>query len=377
MKNLKSLLMSLLAVAVLALTACTGPEGPAGKDGTNGTSGKDGAAGTAGCITCHGNDDVDMKINQYEMSMHGEGAVWLEEAGRAQCGACHQGAGFAEAVALGTLDPVSSISSPIDCKTCHTIHTKYDKTDLALRLTSAVQLRQNPANATEKIDFKGSGNTCARCHQARPITRTGSATHDSLTGSLDAYSGKYYNRVGPHYGIIANVVTWKGMEDTWAGLTATANVHASVSCVTCHMGLDTANLANGGHTFKMTEAGLANMIENMNKAGKNTGCACHQDVTALRAGTLTKAIAADLTAIKAKLVSRGYLFVPTDPASTASQLVIGQYVATPSAKKIGMPKDTTSMIIDYLYMSKDRSNGVHNPGMMKSMVAKLKVAAGL
>lgn len=376
MKNLKSLLMSLLAVAVLALTACTGPEGPAGKDGTNGTSGKDGAAGTAGCITCHGNEDVDMKIGQYEMSMHGEGAVWIEEAGRAACGACHQGAGFAEAVALGTLDPKSSITGPIDCKTCHTIHTKYDNTDFALRLTSAIQLRYNPSNPTEMIDFKGAGNTCARCHQSRPITRLQNAdkTMDTLSGT----SG--YTRTGPHYGVVANVVTWKGIPSFGAATTPANNVHAGINCVTCHMGLDSTNLANGGHTFKMTNIGLANMIDKLNREKKNTECACHPNTDLIRSATNSKKVAADVALIKAELIKRNWLYVPTQttpPTLTASQLVLGEYIAVPGGKKYALESDNVSIIIDYQYISKDRSNGIHNPGNVQALVAKMKTALGI
>lgn len=371
MKNLKSLLMSLLAVAVLALTACTGPEGPAGKDGTNGTSGKDGAAGTAGCITCHGNEDVDMKIGQYEMSMHGEGAVWIEEAGRAACGACHQGAGFAEAVALGTLDPKSSITGPIDCKTCHTIHTKYDNTDFALRLTSAIQLRENDANPAEKVDFKGAGNTCARCHQARIITRNNAAGFDTISGTTG------YTRLGPHYGMAANIVTWKGIQEFGAALPEQINPHASISCVTCHMGLDTANLASGGHTFKMTTASLANMIAKNIKDGKNTGCVCHNDPVALAKGTLGKAVAADIALIRAKLIEKNFLYIPDPTGLTTAQIILGEYIKVPDGKKFAMPKDDASMVMDYQFVSKDRSNGAHNPKMVPALVAKLKTALGI
>ena len=113
MKHFKqNLFLIIVAMSMgigILITACEGPTGPAGTNGTNGTN------GTAVCKVCHGDADVELKFAQYNISIHGEGDVYAEEAGRPQCGACHSGDGFAEAVALGQNDAKTTATSRIGC----------------------------------------------------------------------------------------------------------------------------------------------------------------------------------------------------------------------------------------------------------------------
>jgi hypothetical protein len=350
-KFYKKLLAMLGVLAVIMFTvACEGPEGPAGKDGANGTDGKDGKDGSAICAECHGTDDMELKMAQYDLSKHNKGIVYEEEAGRISCGGCHTGDGFAEAASLGQNDPVTHATSKINCLACHEIHTKYNTEDWALRIKTGFNLRFTGA----AIDLK-EGNTCAKCHQARTYART---TPDTIK---PASATATYSRFGPHYGTPANVVTMNGPYAIINALPTDANPHAGLAkgCVSCHLGKDSTNPAVGGHSFLMSAANLGNMKE----------CyGCH-DKTAMTDGSLTKDIANKLVEYRRILIDKGWL--DTSQALTEEGYqILGEYFRVPSGQKFVVytnPKDV-EVILNYLYVAKDRSLGVHNPKYIKAIV---------
>jgi hypothetical protein len=58
--------------------------------------------------------------------------------------------------------------------------------------------------------------------------------------------------------------------------------------------------------------------------------------------------------------------------------VLGEYYAAPlGGKKIGIRKDTSSVILNYLMLAKDRSNGAHNPANTIAMLAAMKAFLGI
>ena len=336
MKRINSLLtISVIITAIgLFLSACTGPEGPSGKDGKDG---KDGANGTAVCKTCHGTDDYNLKQNQFLVSKHGTGIIFEEENGRPGCAACHTGTGFQEAVALNQDDPNTASVGPIRCYTCHKLHTNFDNTDFDRRVTGAITLRQSGAT----VDFK-EGNTCARCHQARKYTHT-TATYDSVNAS----STTTYSRFGPHYGVVANVFSNNGLEDI--GQTTTNNPHANLpdGCVSCHMAVDSISTGFGGHTFSVPFAEMKNVNACANAA-------CHGGASTVANYTKTKAIGTDIAKIRRKLIDLGYLDT-TQALGTEGYNVLGEYFAAPKGgKKIGIRRDTSNVVLNYLFVAKDR-----------------------
>lgn len=356
-KLIKSLsgisMIAVILAMVLLNSGCEGPQGPAGKDGLNG---KDGADGNGTCGLCHSENatDVNLKFAQYELSQHNRGIIYEEEAGRINCGGCHSGDGFAEAAALGQDDAQTLATSKINCKACHTIHKDYALTDFGLRITSGFALRVNKA----QIDL-GKGNLCAKCHQGRAFTR---AADESFN---PAYTGASFSRLGPHYGTPTNVFTMNGpysIEGSSITL-PTTNPHATVAnaCVTCHMGSDPSNPAVGGHSFLMPIASLA----------KNTDCqTCHTSAE-MTDGSLTNAVAADIATYRLKLIERGWLDTTQALGADGSYNVLGEYAATPGGvKRTDLSKSDVDVLINYLYVAKDRSNGVHNPNYIKAIVAQ-------
>ena len=352
MKKFESLIWKLFGLfAIIGITSvmvsCTGSDGPAGP------SGKDGRDANIVCGVCHGASatNVAEKFNQYDLSKHNTGIIYEEEAGRLQCGGCHTGDGFAEAAAAGVNDPVSHATSKINCIACHKIHTNFDSTDFALRITSGFALRQTGAT----IDMK-TGNLCSKCHQARAYTRTVPDTIKS------ASKGSSYSRFGPHYGVITNVVTMNGPVQIPGSMSyPTSNPHASLpkGCVSCHLNSDPTNPAVGGHTFSMPIANVGNIKECDN--------ACHS-AAELKAYSLTKQNAADLAVYRQKLIDKGWLDT-TQAVSAEGYNVLGEYAATPGGQtQVYTNSKDVDVILNYLYLAKEKSHGAHNPKYIQALI---------
>jgi hypothetical protein len=356
MEILKKFSMLLIVLALSAtMWNCTkeGPAGPAGKDGA------DGKDGNATCAECHSDNAsaVNLIFAQYDLSLHNKGIVYEEEAGRIGCGGCHSGDGFAEAAKLGVDDPVTVATSKINCKTCHKIHNNYDETDWDFRWNKAVTLRKSGF----EHDFK-EGNTCAKCHQARTYKDVvGADTTFKTTGSST------YTRFGPHYGTPANIMTMKGLYNIEGSETIpTTNVHGNLSkgCVSCHMGSLASNPAVGGHSFLMTASQLTEVAE----------CkTCHPsgDFATTPKG---KEIAEMLKETRQILIDKGFLDI-SQTATDHGYQVLGEYVAQ-SKDGVKMTKQEIEILLNYLYIAKDRSMGAHNPryvyALVKNGLDKLK-----
>ncbi|MCX6156111.1 MAG: hypothetical protein NT007_18335 [Candidatus Kapabacteria bacterium] len=381
----QKLMLLALALGLGVLVACTGAEGPMGKDGTNG---KD---ASQDCEKCHNaaNTDFYTKWYQYKQSVHGTGELWQGEGGRGTtCAVCHNGDGFVQAVSNDALDATTAGVTPITCRTCHFIHTKYDSTDFKLRLSTAFQCRIDTTKP--RFDFKGNSNTCGKCHQLRTYARLTSTVgtnpgFDSIfvsaTAAITTNNG--YTARGPHYGIATNMMTGVGLKSWKANANAgsgfdpasitTPNPHAALNdaCVACHMSQDTTNVFNGGHKFFNPATGIAKMPA---KDWKDDGCmdACHakKDLGTL---AIYKQMQTDLPAMAKLLVQKGLLNEIQDTnkyTGVISLLPVSMQVPKKGVNWLG--SDTVSAIHNFVTMYKDRSLGAHNPALMKGMMDALK-----
>ena len=216
------------------------------------------------------------------------------------------------------------------------------------------------------------GNLCAKCHQARTYTHTND-TYDSVNASGTAT----YSRFGPHYGVQTNVFTWNGLEDV-SGFTSVTNQHALLAegCVTCHMASVTNNTASGGHTFITTAALLTRSAEFNQSTPKCS--TCHDSATIVK-GDVAKQVKADLDKIRTFLITNKYIDTSnvTELRSEANERWhLGDYFAATNVKK-GIRRDTSQVILNYLYIWRDRSNGAHNPVNIKAMIAAMKTFLGI
>jgi hypothetical protein len=273
----------LIAAAVFLLpmlTACEGPTGPAGPAGTAGATGPagptgpQGPAGPAGqdanenCTQCHTNNTMLFARQvQYNNSVHRQGGNF--ERSDADCAGCHTHEGFLDRVANGNAD-MSSISpdnpSPINCRTCHQIHTTYTDADYAFTRTAAVDLMFGGGT----FDM-GEANLCASCHQGRPL--------DDEVPVIDGPDVPVTSsRYGVHHGPQSLVLSAQGAYE-FEGSTnipSGPNSHGNAAvnedgCITCHMAAPFGGQA-GGHTWAM--AYEYHGSETGNTAGCNTG-SCH------------------------------------------------------------------------------------------------------
>ena len=362
--------------------ACKGPEGPAGLDGKVGDAIK--------CQACHGSQDVDLKTAQYEISKHGTGVIWEEESGNISssgCQTCHTGTGFVQAmdgnIPYSAEGKMTNATGEIKCKTCHTLHKKYDSTDFALRGGTAFKLRYSELTDST-VDFK-TGNICARCHQNRPINYTApGSTSKPIDWTLATFKfpgtfvtgGSSYNRFGPHYGVVANVVAGPGrglQEITGAGAPVTdfaslaSNPHMSdnINCVSCHMGSRTTNNNIGQHTFKLALSFTGTYPSYTDVKATNlqdlTCTPCHTSAKFTATLPLATSNAAMLKELRDTLLKQNVLDL-SQTSGTEGYNVLGEYLINRAkGDTLTLTKNQTKAVLNYLMIVKDRSYGVHNP----------------
>ena len=326
-----------LMVAALAVTACEGPEGPAGPTGPAGPAGAAGPAGPAGaagqnasetCTDCH-TGDVGMFSKQQQLlnADHGPG-MYVRDSG--ECAVCHTHQGFIERLSTGawaysggSVDDVA----PMNCRTCHMIHTTYTASDYALTAAGIpVEFRLGEAT----VDFGNTSNLCASCHQSR--IRSGQMP--VIDGPDVTITSSHW---GPHYGTQGNMNAGVGFY--WGGdnegrMMAHQEDARGNGCATCHMA--EGNQTSGGHTFEM---------------GSNiTGCeVCHSNVDdfdKFGQQTDTKALEDELEAL---LEGIGIL--------VDGHIVPGTW-----------PANQAAAAWNWFGVHYDGSKGVHNPGYIQTIL---------
>ena len=199
MKRLLLLVLSgimVMVVSGLIFIGCTkeGPQGPAGNNGTNGSD------ANATCTLCHNfSDTIVVKMFQYDASRHASAST-IAEAVRSGCSGCHSHEGFLEKLQTGsTVTQAYSDAAPINCRTCHLIHSTYTPSDWTLRsvtpvhpyidTTSSIDLTVTPLGGTAD----GTSNLCGKCHQARKASPWPTSPNDSTVsaaGNSCAASGR-------------------------------------------------------------------------------------------------------------------------------------------------------------------------------------------
>ena len=256
MKRLLLLVLSgimVMAVSGLIFIGCT-KEGPQGPAGANGTNGKD---ANATCTLCHNfSDTIIVKMFQYDASKHASAST-IAEAARATCSGCHSHEGFLEKLQThSTVTHAYADAAPINCRTCHQIHSTYTPADWTLRDVTPVMPY---IDTTTTIDLSlaiagggtdGTSNLCGKCHQARqavpPLTNPKGTDTIAITSS----------RWGPHHGPQFLMLAGKGAYEMGASPFRITNHKGFATCRNCHLGTAQGNFV-GGHTLWMssTETG--------------------------------------------------------------------------------------------------------------------------
>ncbi len=335
-------LTTLVITAGLIMASCEGPMGPAGEEGAKGDKGDKGDPGTTlACTDCHNSTSPMAAFSQqWSTSTHALGGN-AAYANRAGCVQCHTSQGFLEYVAEGSVANISIPSNPmqINCSTCHKIHQTYSSADWTLTKPGAQTLDVKYANA-DVIWNKGASNQCAFCHQMRPVSPA------PVAGGADFAITS--SRIGPHHGPNTNLILGKSPFELSGTTYPTTNPHSTADgCLTCHMSTPYGYTA-GGHNMGVwyDSHGTEMMLK--------TGCAtCHTNATTLdtKIADLTADVEDKMARLEAQLVAAG-VYNPT----------------TALAKTGTFKANAVLAYLNYNTVKEDRSNGIHNPGYISTLL---------
>jgi hypothetical protein len=277
------------------------------------------------CVTvCHSDikDTILLPLKQWANSAHSSDTLsdytYFGRNTRICGAACHSTDGFVRSLN----SPVDSVSYPseIGCFACHHPHTTWN---FALRDTAAVVLASGHAYN------RGHSNLCARCHKA--TANPAQAVQDSVDITLPW---------GPHGSTQADMLAGKGGYDFGDASIASSSHTTTVTsgCLTCHKE-KAKGIYLGGHTFKMKD-GPNILAESCNRAS------CHLSnpvVDFFQYDSLQVAYLATIDTLKEKLIESNLL--------DSVGLPVERIVAT---------ADSAGTLFNYLFVTGDKSSGVHN-----------------
>ena len=372
MRRSTAVLASAVCLLVV-LTACEGPTGPAGPAGPAGTAGATGPQGPAGpvgpagqdanenCTQCHNDNILLFAVQvQYAQSTHRLGGNF--ERSTTSCAPCHTHQGFLERVESDVTSTAEDIlnPAPINCRTCHQIHTTYTSADYAFTATTGFSTHNEDYATGERIavDFgAGGGNLCARCHQGRSLTgRVADGAVPVIDGPDVTITSSRY---GLHHGPQAQVVggfgayEFEGSRVVNGGPTSHGDPAVNTKvCATCHMGEAFGEQA-GGHTWKMSY-GYHGSVE-PNVAGCNV---CHQGNVVDFSGQ--DGILALLVELEQLLVDAG-IKVEMSEDYTIHGL-------SPYAVSDTWSANLAAAMLNWQMFAEDRSLGMHNPAYARAVL---------
>ncbi|MFC2010934.1 hypothetical protein ACFLUR_01415 [Chloroflexota bacterium] len=283
------------------------------------------------CTTCHdGTSTLKAVQVQWENSLHGGGLTFERNTG--SCAACHTAQGFVTYSEDGaqTLEALVDNPAPINCRTCHTIHSTYTDSDWALRVTDPVTI----ALTGDTIDM-GAANLCTTCHQPRE------ATGLPVVGGGDAEIAS--TRFGPHHGPQSTMLAGLAGYGDYSG----SNVHMMVedTCLGCHMA-DAFGKQAGGHTMSMSYEYHGADVQN------TAGCeSCHGEVEDFNIGGAQTEVEELGDELRVLLEDAGLL-------KSDGYAIPGTY----SSAEAGALWNYRMVILE------DRSSGVHNPAFAKFLL---------
>ncbi|MFY9153308.1 MAG: hypothetical protein WAO52_14930 [Prolixibacteraceae bacterium] len=336
LKNISRLLLMASVILFLAPSCVKeGPMGPAGADGVDGKDGANGADGQVTCLVCHSGTNMAEKKAQFAMSEHSVGAIAVDYAGgRASCAQCHSHEGFIQWAEFGKVAGDITDPSAWKCSTCHGLHQTFEAKDYAFRVSGPAKLYPDNTK-TKTLDVKGNSNLCATCHQAR-VYEPNIAT----PGETFKITSTHY---GPHHGPQGNIVAGIGFAEIPGSVAypvAGSSKHLEqASCTGCHMATFTAK--QGGHSF----------IPSVDACNK-----CHgATLTDYNYGGVQSDVKAKLDQLRDKLVELGV--VEYIEADAAYEPKVGTY-----------PMIQAQAYFNWIGITEDRSEGVHNPKYVKALL---------
>jgi hypothetical protein len=335
----KITLMLGAALLALAVVACEGPLGPLGPEGPQGPAGAPGHDALNTCTSCH-NNSIELKAieRQFENSTHWT-TLTFERDGNT-CNFCHTHQGFMTVAVEGKTAPTSvPNSAPINCRTCHKVHTTYTESDYALTTTNPVKLLWGGGTA----DLHPKGNLCVNCHQARVASPMPVLNGPNITISASAAP-----RYGPHYGTQGNVAAAQSLFRFQGSkaIPTTPTSHGLIGCAECHM-TPAIGQQVGGHVFKLsyTQAGYGTTTQLIRACTKCHSTAVTFDWMGIQTRTKNQ-----MNELKALLQAEG---------------IMG---ADGYARAGSWNANVAAAFLNYRTLYYDRSSGLHHPEFVDAIL---------
>jgi hypothetical protein len=276
---------------------------------------------------------------QYEQSTHRLGGNF--ERSTTDCAPCHTHQGFLERIQTGATATAEDIldPAPINCRTCHQIHTTYTMADYALTVDFPNDIIFNPEFGP--VDFGEIGNLCSQCHQGRTLAPFPVLGGDPVTITSSRYGWHH----GPQAEILGGFGAFSLEGDVVEGPMAHGNPNGNEgTCGTCHMGEAFGQQA-GGHTWKMSYEYHGHEVDNI------AGCKnCHSTLTDFDHVNLQTNVAELLEELATELVRIGVMR-PDHYAQTGT-----------------WPAEVVAAFANWQMIEEDRSLGVHNPPYVISVL---------
>ncbi len=267
------------------------------------------------CTQCHNDTTLVLaKALQYGQSLHSDFEVASSEGTNKSCAGCHSSEGFVKRIAANiTPDKVTegeTNPTPVNCRTCHEIHTTYTKADFGLRTTTPVTFYVSG----QTFNF-GEGNLCANCHQPR----SGPPAVGSVSVNVTA-------RFGPHHG--PQSASFIGVGGYNVPSTISPHYQAVQNgCPTCHM-------VNATHDMTPDVAACQ---------------PCHSGATNFDIDGVQTKVKAQMDELAKLLTDKGLL--------KDDSPVVGTY-----------PEAQAGALWNYVAVKEDKSSGVHNPQYLQAML---------
>jgi hypothetical protein len=100
-----------------------------------------------------------------------------------------------------------------------------------------------------------------------------------------------------------------------------------------------------------------------------TSCQTCHDATTIKNAVNAAQNAKDIATYRRLLIDKGMLDTTSAVLSDGTYQVLGEYFATPGGKTrvFTNPKDV-DVVLNYLYIAKDRSRGIHNPKYVQALI---------
>ncbi|MFA8436200.1 MAG: hypothetical protein ACEPOZ_16915 [Marinifilaceae bacterium] len=338
------LALGVFAIAAIMYTGCTkdGPTGPAGADGTDGVDGTD---GTASCIVCHNQTPlIKNAVAQFELAKHA-GLVGFA-APRADCSGCHSGEGatkwLRDEITFDRTDLTFNYEvdfpNPMDCRTCHQVHTNFDLTDL-----EPVHPETFNLISRNQAFSKGDINTCVKCHQTKYVIPAVDGGDFEITS----------DRWGAHHSTQGNLRHYDGFEIAGDATYVKEHPHDAGNCIGCHMAEPEGNL-RGGHTFSVADND--EQTGEFTDLNYNACKACHtngEDALLAKMNDLRERIDAKADELRTELLRVGILYV------------VG---GDDRIRELTFPANEAGIYYNYKAVHEDHSGGAHNPVYIEALL---------